>query len=71
MRRSRGGFPLAFGVSSVIDLYCLNAVLGAGARGGAVWTCTVPGVKKVDWITGAGTLCIRKLLNGGTIIFVR
>lgn len=36
MRRSRGGFPLAFGVSSVIDLYCLNAVLGAGARGGAV-----------------------------------
>lgn len=34
-------------------------------------TCTVPGVKKVDWIAGAGTLRIRKLLNGGAIIFVR
>lgn len=43
--------------------------LASGVYGGP--TCTVPGVRKVDWIDGTGTLRVRKTLNGGVLIVFR
>lgn len=44
-------------------------VLEPGVYGGP--DCVISGVTKVDWITGTGTLRIRKILNGGIIFLVQ